>query len=65
MPEFVIPADKLLELAALIVEDGNDQVSISLVEAEDEIPASVHFEAFSTSYQDGWIAYDDIFCIED
>ena len=65
MPQFVIPADKLLELAQLIVDDGNDQVQITLIGPEDEIPPSVHFEAFSTRYQDGWIAYDDIFCIED
>ncbi len=57
---YLIPAAELLRMAQTIVRNGYDVVEISLIPASDDFPASVHFEAASSSFLSEWVDYEEI-----
>lgn len=59
----IFKASKLLEKLNEIVNDGYDIVDISLMEADDELPAAMLFEVIEDEYSS--IDYEEVEAIDD
>lgn len=59
----IFKASELLEKLNEIVNDGYDIVDISLMEADDELPAAMLFEAIEDEYSS--IDYEEVEAIDD
>jgi len=59
----IFKASELLEKLNEIVNDGYDIVDISLMEADDELPAAMLFEVIEDEYSS--IDYEEVEAIDD
>ena len=57
--DYIVSAADLLKLAKTIVDDGKDYVEISFFEPDEELPASVHFEAIRKG-DFVWVDYEGL-----
>ena len=58
--DYIVKTSDLLKVAKDWVEEGMDNVEISLSEPDEELPAMVSFCAAEAGDLDGWIDFDDL-----
>ena len=64
MDSIAVSVKELFEMASDLKNDGMDFVEISLQEADEDVPASLEFEAWSKSDPDCGVNYEGIDQIE-